>query len=431
MKILRASLLHTRPDPSAERGFSLEFMADAALLIDDQGLILEKDEASLLIGRRPDVSVQDLRPHLLVPGFIDTHIHFPQMDMIGACSPSLLPWLETYTFPEEMRFRGADPLIKFQARAFTKELASEGTTLAVVYSSSDFGTTQSLFEAFAGCGLRGIIGKVSMDQHGPEELLVSAEQDLRETEALLGTWHGRDGRLFVALTPRFAPNCSPELMRGLAAFAAQDKSVYIQTHYAENQAEIDWVRQLYPKALDYLDVYDSFGLLGEKTILAHCIHTSLREQEQMRAKQIVVSHCPTSNMFLGSGLMPFSHYQQEGLKLSLGTDVGAGTSFSIWQTMAEAYKVAQLRGEPVSGTELLYAATLGAARSLGFASVGCLESGYEADFQLLDLARKSSLLRRWNRCETDLDRLNALIFGADSRLVQKVWVAGREIELNP
>lgn len=429
MKILRASLLHTLPEPLSAQAYRLEYLADAALLIDEHGVIVEKGEAVDILKRWPDTQVDDARPLLMVAGFVDTHIHFPQMDMIGACASSLLPWLQNYTFPEEERFRGEKKDLLAHAQAFSLELARQGTTLAVVYSSSDYEASEQLFQAFFERGLRGIIGKVSMDIHAPAGLLVEAQRDLRETEKLIADWHKKQGRLFYALTPRFAPNCSDALIRGLASLAQRDPSLYIQTHFAENIDEIAWVKQLFPQALDYLDVYDHYQLLGPKTILAHCIHTLDRERQLLRDKKVIVSHCPTSNLFLGSGLMPYVQYRRQGLSLSLGTDVGAGTSFSLWQTMNEAYKVAQIRGEPVETSELFYAATLGGARALGFSQLGALTKGYAADIQLLDLTAKSTLWRRWQRCQTAEERLNALIFSADDRIMRRLFVAGQEVAL--
>lgn len=429
LKILRASLLHTLPDPRTVPPYRLEYRADAAVLIDDSGFIVETGEALDLLRRWPDTPVDDARPYLMVAGFVDTHIHFPQMDMIGACASSLLPWLQNYTFPEEERFRGDGRVLLEQARAFSLELARQGTTLAVVYSSSDYEASEQLFQAFFERGLRGIIGKVSMDIHAPASLLVEAKRDLRETEQLIADWHKKRGRLYYALTPRFAPNCSDALLRGLASLGLSDPSLYIQTHFAENLDEIAWVRQLFPQARDYLDVYDHYQLLGPKTILAHCIHTLDRERQLLRDKKVVVSHCPTSNLFLGSGLMPYLQYRSQGLSLSLGTDVGAGTSFSLWQTMSEAYKVAQIRGEPIETAELFYAATLGGALALGFSQIGALAAGYAADIQLLDPSAKDVLWRRWQRCQSAEERLNALIFNADDRIVRRLFVAGQEVAL--
>ncbi len=430
MKILRAALLHTKPDASVPQGFALEYMEDAGLLIDGKGRIADKGRAEVIIERWPSVAVQDERPFLMMPGFIDSHLHFPQMDMIGVCAPSLLPWLHTYTFPEEIRFRGSDPENPKRADAFTLELAKQGTSFAVAYSSSDALATDQLFQAFETRGLRAIIGKVSMDQHGPRELLVPAAQDLKASEDLIAKWHQKYNRLFYALTPRFAPSCTPGLLSDLGHLLKSDATLYLQTHYAENKAEIEWVRQLYPKALDYLDVYDQFELLGARTILAHCIYMSPRERDLLLQRQSIVSHCPTSNLFLGSGLMPLSSYAEQGIKLSLGTDVGAGTSLSLWQTMNEAYKIAQLLQAPVTPEMLFYLATLGSAKALGQMHLGSLEKGYDADVQILDLGRKKSLERRWGRFPDSSGRISALIHGADDRNLVKLMVAGRDISLN-
>jgi guanine deaminase len=403
----------------------LEWIPDCALVVDSAGTIVSQGAIQTLRSQWPHAPVLGRQEHILVPALIDTHIHFPQMDMIGACAPSLLPWLEQFTFPHEIRYRGRTHEVATAAQLFAEELARQGTGFAVVYSSSDEAATELLFEAVQARGLRAIIGKVSMDQHAPQELIVPRARDLAETEELIGRWHGRDGRLFYALTPRFAPSCSPELLKGLGCLASQYPDVFVQTHYAENHGEIAWVRELYPVARDYLAVYEDFGLIGPRTILAHAIHTSPEEQQRLRDRRVIVSHCPTSNLFLGSGLCPVRSYLQDSIAVTLGSDVGAGTSFSLWQTMGEAYKVGQLRGEPISPAQLLYASTRGAALALGFSKLGSLDPGFEADMQVIDLAAKPLLARRWHNARDPADRLATLMHLIDDRCIRQLYVRGR------
>lgn len=421
--LVRGHLLQVAKDQ-----FSLDEIQDGAIFIDNQGVIIKKGQFSDLRKEFSNVEVRDHSGSFILPSFFDTHIHFPQLDMIGNCAEELLLWLERYTFPREAAFRGRNDFVKQAAKNFVDELVLNGTSLAVVYSSSCGEATDVLFEEFDRRGIRGIIGKVSMDRHCPAEIAVNAVQDRKWTEDLIGKWHQKSDKLFYALTPRFAPSCTDELMSMLASVHDSDPSLYMQTHYAENQNEIDWVKSLFLESKSYLDVYDSRGLLGEKTILAHSIHTNSADEALLLDHKVVISHCPTSNLFLGSGLFKAKSYLEQKQRVTLGTDVGAGTSFSQWQSMNEAYKVAQMRGERISPAELLYLATAAGAEHLGLGKIGRLEAGYAADYQVIDPKARGVLDRHVGLATTADERLAALIHFADDRALRELRVEGILIE---
>jgi len=424
VKIFAGQILHSI---ATSQGFAIKHRPHGAILVGDDGKILTTGDLGDLKRQSPDAVVQDFADRLILPGFVDTHIHFPQMDMIGCMEPALLPWLDKHVFAEEPRFRGRQPELVASAHAFADELSGNGTTVACVYSSSDYEATDVLMEVFAQRGLRGIIGKTSMDQQGPATLRVDMKRDLREQEQLIQRWHGHDGRLFVALTPRYAPACSPALMRELAALHRQVPDTYIQTHYAENKDGLKWVQQMFPLEVDYLAVYEAMQLIGPRTILAHGIHAAEDARRRLAQAGAIISHCPTSNLFLGSGLFAWGDMRQDQVAVTLGTDVGAGTSFSLWQTMGEAYKVSALQGAPVLAEELFHTATLGAATALNLSNVGSLAPGFEADFQVIDPRRRPILERRLRHCTTPADILAALIHLCDDRSVDGVWVRGKQV----
>ena len=433
-KIVRGHLLWVSTD-----GELLE-IKDGGLAFADSGAIESVGDFASVKQDWPEARVIDRQGSVILPSFCDSHVHYPQLSMIGATAPSLLPWLHQHTFAAEQKFKGHHAAVRDKAEAFVAQLLRNGVSLAVVYSSSDAAATQVLFESFEAHGLRGIIGKTSMDRDCPEELSVSLAEDMANTEDLISQWHGHDGRLFYALTPRFAPSCSDTLMQALGQLYQANPQLYMQTHYAENEAEMALIKQLYPKAKHYLDVYDYFGILGPRTILAHGIHVSQEEIRILVERRCVISHCPTSNLFLGSGLCRVKHLSEKGVALALGTDVGAGTSFSLWKTMAEAYKVSQLLGVYTKVADFFALATLKSFAALGFGDLGYFAKGCQADFQVLNphakgneanswfaAARFDPLALRWQDCATAEERLAALIFLADNRHQQELWVRGRPL----
>ena len=290
-----------------------------------------------------DVEIQHYPEHLIIPGMIDTHIHFPQTEMVGAYGEQLLSWLNTYTFPTEIQFKDkayAQEIAKF----FVNELLKNGTTTALVFCTVHPESVDALFEAAEQHQMRLIAGKVMMDRHAPEALCDSAESAYVDSKALIQKWHGQ-GRALYAITPRFAPTSTPEQLERAGQLKAEFPDVYVHTHLSENKDEIAWVKDLFPHQNGYLDVYHHYGLTGQRSVFAHCVHLEDTEWKCMHDTNSAISFCPTSNLFLGSGLFPLKKTWDQQVKVGLGTDIGAGTSFSLLQTVNEAYKVQQLQGD--------------------------------------------------------------------------------------
>jgi guanine deaminase len=397
---------------------------DDALLVVSEGRILAAGPFAEVAARHPGLSWSDWRGRTLAPGFVDVHVHFPQIDVIGSPADGLLPWLENYTFPHEARF--ADPVYAAQiAEVFLDELLRHGITTAMTYCSSHAASAEAFFAASEARGLRMVAGKCLMDRNSPEPVRDDTHQGLRDSQALIERWHGR-GRLGYALTPRFAPSCTDAQMLGAAELARAYPGTWVQTHVAENHDEIAWVRQLYPSARSYLDVYDRLGLLRERSMYAHCIHLDAEDRARLVAGGASAAVCPTSNLFLGSGLFDFTAARAAGFHWGLACDVGGGTSFSPFRTMLAAFEVARLSGVTLSPGELWYRHTLGAARAMGLGDrIGNLTPGHEADFLVLDDRATPLLARRTGAANSLAEWLFAMIVLGDDRAVSAALAQGR------
>jgi guanine deaminase len=392
------------------------------LLVVEGGIVLDCGAYEEIAPRYSGLRVESFRDRLLVPGFVDTHIHYPQTGRIASHGEQLLEWLERHIFPAEAAFadRGhADEVAAF----FLGELLRDGTTSALVFPTVHAGSVDALFEAALARDMRIVSGKVLMDQ-GPPNLRDSLESGRAESEALIARWHGR-GRLSYAVTPRFALTSSDAQLRDAGALLAAHPDVLMHTHLSENAGEIAAVAERFPDAADYLDVYDRFGLVGPRSVFAHCVHMSERAMARMAASGSGIAFCPTSNLFLGSGLFDLAQADRHGVAVGIGTDVGAGTSFSLLATLGEAYKVGQLRGTCLDPFRALHLATAGGARLLGLGDrIGALRPGQEADFVLLDPVATPLLARRTAGASLH-DRLFALQILADDRAVARTYLAGR------
>ena len=420
----RASLLHFHADPAfAESAYS--WHQDGLLVVEDGRVKAAGDYASLGATLPPGVEALDYRGKIIVPGFIDTHLHYPQTDMIASPSPGLLPWLETYTFPTERRFE--DPQhARSVAEFFLDELTRCGTTTAVVYCTVHPQSVDAFFEASEARKLRMVAGKVLMDRNCPD-FLRDAEGQLGDSEALINKWHKR-GRALYAITPRFAPTSSEAQLRLTGELAKSYPDTFIQTHVSENKDECDWVRQLYPNSRSYLGVYEDFGLMRPRALFGHCIWLDDEDFARMAATGSAAAICPTSNLFLGSGLFDFEKADGAQALLSLGTDVGAGTSFSMLQTMNEAYKVARLKGSYLPALRMFYLATLGAARAMDLeGTIGSFAVGAEADFVVLDPQATPLLARRSAHCESLEEQLFALALLGDDRVIRATYAMGAKV----
>lgn len=419
----RASLLHFRGDPAFDAD-AHAWHEDGLLIVADGRVQAADDYAQLHSSLPAGTPVQDWRGRLIVPGFIDTHIHYPQTDLIASPAEALLPWLEHYTFPAERRF--ADPMHAQQvATFFLDELARCGTTTAMVYCSVHPESVDAFFAESERRNLRMVAGKVLMDRHCPAFLQDCAESGARDSEALISKWHKR-GRQLYAITPRFAPTSTDAQLQLAGELAQAHPDVFVQTHVAENTDEVAWVKSLFPDARSYLDVYDRYGLLRPRAMFAHCIWLDDDDRARMRQAQAAAAICPTSNLFLGSGLFDFARADAARMPLSLATDVGGGTSFSMLQTMNELYKVARMGGTHLSALRMFYLATLGGARSMQLeGTIGSFVPGAEADFVVLD-PQATPLLARRTACTGSLEELLfAFALLGDDRAVAATYSGGR------
>ncbi|CAI2436510.1 Guanine deaminase [Serratia liquefaciens] len=374
----------------------------------------------------PGFEVAHYPDKLIVPGFIDTHIHYPQTEMIGAYGEQLLTWLKNYTFPTESQFcceRHSDKMSAF----FLQQLLSNGTTTALVFGTVHPQSVEALFRQAAALNMRLIAGKVMMDRHAPEALLESPEQSYRQTRALIERWHGKQ-RLSYAITPRFAPTSTPALLEQVQRLRQEFPDAYLHTHLSENLDEVAWVKELFPDSRSYLDVYQQYGLTGEKSVFAHCLHLEEQEWDCLCQTRSAIAFCPTSNLFLGSGLFNLQKAWQKQVRLGIGTDVGAGTTFNMLETLGEAYKVAQLQRYQLSACEAFYHATLGGARALSLDDkIGNFDVGKEADFVVLDPAVSPLQKLRHENSRELAEQLFVLMTLGDDRNVYRTYVDGKVV----
>lgn len=426
MLIVRGRVFTPVGDPfTGEIDSSYRFIDDGFLSIED-GKIVEVGEWTSHPDGEPTLDLSG--DYLLVPGFIDTHLHAPQLEMIGSYGGHLLEWLNKYTFPTESQFADVD-----HARRVSKllygQLLRNGTTTALLFSTIHAEATAAFFEAAEEIGYRAIIGKTMMDRNAPDALIEDPKRSFEESRELLKRWHGAaDGLLHYAVTPRFAPTSTPALLERAGDLVREFPGVWVHTHVSENQAELAWVAELFPEARDYVDVYDRAGLLTNRTVLAHGVHLSPEEMIALRTNDTALSHCPNSNLFLGSGLFPMKEIIEAGVRFGLGTDIGAGTTPSIVNAMADAYKIQQVRNVSLSPFHLWYLATLGGARALSLDDrTGSLEPGKDADFLAIDTHATPLLSLRTRHARSLEDLLAGCIFIGDDRLISRVWIRGREV----
>ena len=373
------------------------------------------------------VPVEHLPGRIIAPGFVDLHVHYPQVDVIGSPASGLLPWLENYTFPQESRFADAGHCAS-TAAFFVQELLRNGVTTALTFATSHPASVDAYFAESAARGLRMITGKVLQDRHSPDGVRDETAQSLRDTDDLIRRWHGK-GRLGYAITPRFAPTSSEAQLRGAGELAAHYPDVWIQSHVAENLDEIRWARELFPRSPSYLAVYDEFGLMRARAVYAHCIHFDDDDRARMRATGAAAAVSPTSNLFLGSGFFDYAAADRIGFRYGLASDIGGGTSLSPFHTMLAAYYVGR-EGQTKTGLSLTprhlwWQHTAGAAAALGLDGVvGNLQPGCEADFIVLDPACTPLMQRRTAAASTLDELLFAMVVLGDDRLVQRTVIAG-------
>jgi len=429
------------PRVTALRGSALTFVDDPFLVdpessfrYESDGLIVIRDGTIAAFGAYdairhelpPDVVMTSYgADSLIVPGFVDAHVHYPQTQMIAAPGGQLLDWLNSYALPAEQQF--ADRAHAEQAaRVFLRELLRRGTTTAAVYCTVFAESVDAFFAESERLNTRMIAGKVLMDRHAPAALLDPPGGGYDESSALIRRWHGR-GRQLYAVTPRFAPTSSPEQMAMAGALWKAHPGTYLQSHVCENRAEIEWVRELYPRHERYLDVYDHYGQLGPRAVFGHAVWFDERDFRRCHDTGTALAHCPSSNFFLGSGLFRThdARRRDRPVRVGLGTDVGAGTSLSQLASMSDAGKVAQLGGAPLTPIHLLYLATAGGAHALYLdGKVGAIMPGREADLVVLDLRSTPLIDYRMNFCRSLEETLLVQMVMGDERAVRATYVAG-------
>jgi len=420
---IRASFLHFKSDPDLSDD-AFEYIEDGLLIL-KQGRVRQLLNALEWIDHLPDGSaLYDYSGCLIMPGFIDTHSHYPQTEMIASYGLQLLDWLKQYTFPTEEKFAErahADQVAEF----YCEQMLRNGTTTSAVFATVHSESVDAIFEAAARRDLCLVAGKVMMDRNAPASLCDDPQQSYQQSAELIHRWH-LHGRLHYAVTPRFAPCCSPEQLELCGQLLSEHPDLYLQSHVAENLDEVRWVAELFPASRSYLDVYDQFGLLGPRAVYAHCIHLDEADRERMADSGAAIAFCPTSNLFLGSGLFSLDAAIQHGIRVGLATDVGAGTSFSQLQTLNEAYKVCQLAGHSLTPLKAFHLATLGAAESLYLDHrIGNFAVGKEADFVVLDLEATPLMQMRMQQTASLEDRLFALMMLGDDRCIQATHVMGK------
>jgi len=421
----RASVLHCLSDPGPHSNESaIEYLDDGLLLVNNGFVEALGRAADLLPGLSADIEVLDLQGKLIVPGFVDCHVHYPQTDIIASYGEQLLDWLNKFAFPVEKRF--SDPAHAEEvAEFFADELLRNGTTTALVFATVHPQSVDAIFEAAQKRNMRLVAGKVLMDRNCPDDLCDTAETGYTESKALIGKWHGR-GRLSYAITPRFAVTSSEEQLAAAGRLAGEYPDVYVHTHLAENRDEVNLIAQQFPWSRSYLDVYHHFGLVRPRAVFAHCLHLDESDRNTMASEGAAIAFCPTSNLFLGSGLFDYAAARQCGIKTGIGSDVGGGTSLSQLRTLGEAYKVLQLQDQSLPAFAALYLATLGGAKALHLDDkIGNFEPGKEADFVVLDSNSASITKRRLASTNDVEEKLFALIMLGDDRAVSSTWLQGK------
>lgn len=433
-KHIRASFFHFTEDPAITAD-SFQFMEDGILTVEN-GKIKSLTTFEAFQTTHPHATFQDYSGKLIMPGFVDTHIHYPQTEMIAAHGEELLAWLNTYTFPTEIKFKDKTHASEI-ADFFLKQLLKNGTTTALVFGTVHPQSVDAFFEKAEQLNLRMICGKVMMDRNAPDDLLDTPSSSYEDSKKLIEKWHKKE-RLLYAVTPRFAITSSPEQLQEAGRLLKEFPDVYLHTHLSENKAEVAFTNSLFPESKSYLEVYQQANLLQKRAVFAHAIHLQEDEWKQLKQHDCSLAFCPTSNLFLGSGLFNLQKAEALNIRVGVGTDVGAGTSFSILQTLNEAYKVTQLRKafaenpsdvKPLSAMKSFYLATLGGAKTLHLDHViGNFEAGKEADFVVINWRATDLLKLRIENSSTLEEKLFALQILGDDRVIEETFIMGNPVK---
>jgi len=427
LKVYRGELLHFLADPTkVALEQSYQYFEDGLLIIKN-GLVEQIGDAALLLpSLDKNIGVIHYQNALIMPGFIDTHVHYPQTEMIASYGKQLLEWLESYTFPFERKFSDFEHG-KSVAEFFLTQLLEAGTTTALVFGTVHKESVDAFFTIAKQKKLRMICGKVLMDQNCPDYLSDTAQSGYDDSKALIEKWHNTN-RLQYAITPRFAPTCSTEQLKKAGQLLNENPSVYLHTHLSENKAEIAWVKELFPDSDGYLDVYDKNNLLGRRSIFAHGVHLHNKECQRLSETNSAIAFCPSSNLFLGSGCFNLKQAEEFDVNIGLGSDIGAGTTLSMLGIINEGYKTQQLRGDNLSPFKSFYLATLGGAITLDLeGTIGNFTNGTEADFIVLDYHATPLMKRRMQYCTNLSEKLFILSMLGDERHIKATHIMGEKV----
>jgi guanine deaminase len=397
--------------------------AHGAVVVLD-GRIVDLGPVDAMRAAHPDATETNYGNKLIMAGFVDAHVHYPQTGIVASWGKRLIDWLNSYTFPEEIAF--SDPAYAEKIADLYFDIAlSHGVTTCASYCTIHPTSVDAFFSAAHARGLRSIGGKTCMDRNAPDGLRDTPQSAYDDSKALIAKWHGRD-RLGYAVTPRFSPTSTPEQLEMVGALWSEHRDCLMQTHLSEQTDEVEWVKSLYPKARDYLDTYEQVGLIGKGAVMGHAIYLTERERAVMADTGTGVAHCPTSNTFIGSGLCDVGGLNAQGISIGLGTDTGGGSSFSMLRTMAAAYEIGQLRGNPLHPANLLWLATVGSAETLCVGDkIGNLEVGKEADLIVIDLASTTEIAQRSARAKDIWEEVFPTIMIGDDRAIHSVWANGK------
>lgn len=420
--LLLGQTLHFSGDPRIGGLDVCHYATHGAVAIEGTHII-DVGPADDLKARHPQAKHVAYGDALIMSGFVDAHVHYPQTGIIASWGKQLIDWLNDYTFPEEMRFNDATYASEI-ADLYLDTVIANGTTTVASYATIHPQSVDAIFEAAGARNMAIVAGKTCMDRNAPDGLKDTARSAYDDSKRLLTKWH-RKGRAQYAITPRFSPTSTPEQLSALGALWAEYPTCLMQTHLSEQRPEIEWVRRLYPQARDYLDTYEAHGLLGANGLYGHAIHLEPREKDRLRDVGAALIHCPTSNTFIGSGLFDMAGLRDAGHRVGLATDTGGGSSFSMLRTMAAAYEIGQLRGSALHPSELLWLATEGSAETLGMSgSIGHLGAKAYADIAIIDLTSTPAIAQRARRATDIWEAVFPTIMMGDDRAIKDVWIAG-------
>jgi len=392
------------------------------------GQIADVGPRDRVLKAHPKAQVRPYGDKLIMAGFVDAHVHFPQTAMIASWGKRLIDWLNSYTFPEEMKFSDPEYAAEIAARYLNLSTA-HGTTSMCSYATIHPESVEAFFNEAQKRGQRVIAGKTCMDRNAPDGLRDTAQSAYDDSKSLLQKWQNVD-RISYAITPRFSPTSTPEQLEAMGALWAEHPECLMQTHLSEQTDEVAWVKELFPTARDYLDTYEQFGLLGKGGLYGHAIYLEEREKARLREVDGSLIHCPTSNTFIGSGLFDMAGLMADGHRIGLATDTGGGSSFSMLRTMAAAYEIGQLRGVPLHSSQLLWLATQGSARALHMDDkIGNLAVGLEADLIILDLASTPAIAQRHAMANDIWEAIFPTIMMGDDRAIHEVWIGGKKFRM--